>query len=105
MTQPVAQGQAERTALAWGRTSLAVLANGVLLLAKNVSHFHGPVLAAVAAGLAALIAVAVYLGGLRRQRTLAQRPLPSQITASIQVQSVGLAVLLLIAITALALFL
>lgn len=103
MTQPVAQGQAERTALAWGRTSLAVLVNGILLIVKDAHHYDGP-LRAIGAGLAVVIALSVYVVGRRRQRTLAERPLPRQITAGNEVQLVGLAVLVLIAVTALAMF-
>ena len=39
MTQPGPEGlPAERTALAWSRTSLAVLVNGVLLILKDSRH-------------------------------------------------------------------
>ena len=103
MTSPGPEGlQAERTALAWSRTSLAVLVNGVLLVLKEPRHAEEP-LRPVAAGLAAIIAVTVYVVGVRRQRTLARRPLPEPVTARAQVQLVGVAVLVLIAVTALGL--
>ena len=82
---------------------MAVLVNGALLIAKGASHFHGP-LPLIAAGLAGIIAVGVYLMGLRRQRTLARRPIPDRITASAEVQLAGIAVLVLIIVTALRLF-
>jgi uncharacterized membrane protein YidH (DUF202 family) len=105
MSPPAREGlPAERTALAWSRTSLAFLANGALLMLRDPRHFERP-LSAIAAGLAGIIAVAVYLVGVRRQRTLARRPLPGRITASVEVQLVGLAVLVLIVATALGLFL
>jgi uncharacterized membrane protein YidH (DUF202 family) len=105
LTQPGPEGlQAERTTLAWGRTSLAFLVNGVLLIVKEPRHDDGP-LHVIGAGLAVIIAVTVYLVGRRRQRTLAQRPLPDQITARFELQLVGVAVLVLIAVTALGLFL
>jgi hypothetical protein len=95
--------QAERTALAWSRTSLAVLVNGVLLILKHPGQGDGP-LPAVAAGLAGILALTVYLVGLRRQRTLACQPLPDHITARVEVQLIGAAVLALIVMTALGLF-
>ncbi len=104
MTSPGPEGsQAERTALAWSRTALAVLANGVLLVVKQPHHADQP-LRPVAAGLAAIIAATVYLVGVRRQRTLAQRPLTYSIAARAEVQLVGIAVLVLITATALGLF-
>ncbi|MGB8502337.1 DUF202 domain-containing protein [Mycobacterium sp.] len=100
MTSPGPEGlQAERTALAWSRTSLAVMVNGVLLVLKEPRNDAPP----IAAALAALIAVTVYLVGVRRQRTLARRPLPERVTARAQVQLVGVAVLVLIVVTVLGL--
>jgi uncharacterized membrane protein YidH (DUF202 family) len=96
--------QAERTALAWSRTSLAVLVNGLLLVLKELSSRTGA-MALAAAGLAGIIAVGVYLIGVRRQRSLARRPLPLRLTAGAQVHAVGTSVLVLIAVTALGLFL
>lgn len=101
MTRPGREGlQAERTALAWSRTSLAVLVNGVLLVLKEPRGGARP----LAAGLAVLIAVTIYLVGVRRQRTLARDPLPGRVTARGQVQFVGVAVLVLVAVTTLGLF-
>lgn len=97
-----AQAQAERTALSWTRTSLAVLANGVLLVLKE-PHRQGPVVL-VAAGLAGLVALVVFGVGVRRQATLARRPLPERVTARAQVQLVGASVLVLIVVTAVGLF-
>lgn len=100
MTSPGPEGlQAERTALAWSRTSLAVMVNGVLLVLTEPRNDAPP----IAAALAALIAVTVYLVGVRRQRTLARRPLPERVTARAQVQLVGVAVLVLIVVTVLGL--
>jgi uncharacterized membrane protein YidH (DUF202 family) len=93
--------QAERTALAWSRTSLGVLVNGVLLVVKHPRNDAGP----LAAGLALIIAVTIYLVGVRRQRTLARKPLPARVTARGQIHVVGVAVLVLVAVTALGLFL
>jgi len=95
--------QAERTALAWSRISLAVLANGVLLIVR-VWRDPGDWLQMIAIVLAFAIAVATYRLGLRRQRVLARRPLPTPITAGFEVQFVGWSVLVLIFVTALALF-
>jgi uncharacterized membrane protein YidH (DUF202 family) len=105
VTSPGPHGlQAERTALAWSRTSLAVLVNGLLLGLKELSSRTGPMVL-VAAGLAGIIAVGVYLIGVRRQRSLARRPLPIRVTGGAEVHAVGIAVLVLIAVTALGLFL
>jgi uncharacterized membrane protein YidH (DUF202 family) len=87
--------QAERTALAWTRTSLALLANGVVLLVKDFSLSRGPV-PLVLAGFAAATALSAYLIGVRRHRTLSLRPLPQRITTRREVYLVGVSVLGLI---------
>lgn len=96
------QTQPERTTLAWTRTSLAVLANGAILLIRDT---HGKPTAPqlVAAGLAALLALATYLIGVRRQRMLAQRPLPDRISPRREVYLTGGSIIALIVISALAL--
>ena len=93
---------AERTSLAWTRTSFGVLANGVILMLKNVHTSNGPV-RLVLAGLAAALALTTYLIGRRRQRTLSQRPLPKRITPSREVYLVGISVIVLILLIAFAL--
>ena len=94
--------QPERTALSWSRTSLGVLGNGVLLLLRDLHHYTGP-LRLLPVVLAAVIAVATYLVGRRRQRLLTQRPLPDQLAPRWQIRSIGGSVLVLIVGTALAL--
>lgn len=103
MTHPGPGLQAERTALAWSRTSLGVLVNGVLLILRQPHHYDTP-LRPIAAGLAGIIAVVIYLVGIRRERTLEQRPLPHRVSARTEVQLVGIAVLVLISVTAVGLF-
>jgi hypothetical protein len=94
--------QPERTALSWSRTSFGVLGNGALLLVRDLSHHPGgPHL--LAAGLAALVALAAYLLGRQRQRVLAQRPLPTRLTPRRQIRLIGFSVLALIGVTALTL--
>jgi uncharacterized membrane protein YidH (DUF202 family) len=90
---------AERTTLAWTRTSFAVLGNGALLAIKDLHGFEG-LTRLIAPVLAALVATCTYLIALRRQRTLRQRPLPARISARPQVYTVGFGVLLLIVVTA-----
>ncbi|MGW3625283.1 DUF202 domain-containing protein [Streptomyces sp. NPDC000880] len=90
--------QAERTSLAWSRTAFAVLANGVLMLLRDLNQFTGP-LRLLPAMMAIVVALAVYVVGRQRQRTLRQRPLPAVVTARRHVQGVGIAVLLLILAT------
>ncbi|MFL6082533.1 MAG: DUF202 domain-containing protein [Mycobacterium sp.] len=94
--------QPERTTLAWTRTSLAVLANGAILLLQR-THSDADPLRFVAAGIAALLALAAYLIGVRRQRILAQRPLPDRISPRREVYLTGGAIIALIVISALAL--
>ncbi|KAA1252133.1 DUF202 domain-containing protein [Mycobacterium simiae] len=96
---PRARGlQAERTALAWTRTSFAFLVNGALLAIKNVHTFEGPV-GLIPVFLAVAVALGTYMIALRRQRILQQQLIPKQITPRRAVYAVGLAALLLIVVT------
>jgi uncharacterized membrane protein YidH (DUF202 family) len=91
---------AERTVLAWTRTSFAFLANGVLLSVKDL---HGISLGSLLpAGLAIAAASCSYLIALQRQRTLGRRPGPTQISPRRPVYIVGIAMLTLIVVTAVA---
>jgi len=90
---------AERTTLAWTRTSFAVLGNGALLAIKDLHGSAGPT-RLIAPLLATLVATCTYLIALRRQRTLQQRPLPARISPRHHVYTVGICVLLLIVVTA-----
>jgi uncharacterized membrane protein YidH (DUF202 family) len=92
--------QPERTVLAWTRTSLAVLANGVLLLIRDpVMAREHPQPAGVVLGAAAVVAAAVvYLIGVRRQRALCVRPLPRSTTARRAVTVAGVMIGALISI-------
>lgn len=107
MNGPTAAGspdrglQAERTRLAWTRTSFAFLVNGALLAIKNVQYSEGLV-AQIPTVLAAAVALVTYLIALQRERTLANRPLPPRITPRRQVYVVGIGALVLIAVTAIA---
>jgi uncharacterized membrane protein YidH (DUF202 family) len=103
LTHPTAPPglQAERTTLAWTRTSFAFLANGALLTLRNLKGYHG-LEGLIPAGLAATVALCTYLIALQRQRTLRRRPLPARVTPRRQVYLVGMAVLLLIVVTVVA---
>lgn len=92
---------AERTTLAWTRTSFALLANGALLAIKNLHGAAGPA-ALIPAVLAAVVASGTYVIALQRQQTLQQRPIPARITPRRQVYIIGSAVLLLTVVTAFA---
>ncbi|TFV60346.1 DUF202 domain-containing protein [Mycobacterium sp. PS03-16] len=94
--------QAERTALAWTRTSFAVLANGALLMLRDLKH-HSAGLGLVAGMFAVVIAALIYVMGMRRQRTLLTRPLPRRITPRREVYVLAGAVLVLIAVSVAAL--
>ncbi|MBI3216179.1 MAG: DUF202 domain-containing protein [Mycobacterium sp.] len=93
--------QAERTSLSWGRTSLAMLANGGVLLLKEFGQAGHP-LRLAAAGLAVVIALGTYLIGTRRQAVLRKWPLPATVTATREVHLVGAAVLLLMVVSVIA---
>jgi uncharacterized membrane protein YidH (DUF202 family) len=100
--------QPERTALAWSRTSFAVLANGALLMVRNLHgevglRGHSGSFRLFAVGVAIALALCTYLIGVRRQRILARRPLPEQLTPRREVHLVGISVLVFIVGSALAL--
>ncbi|WP_077080597.1 DUF202 domain-containing protein [Mycobacterium numidiamassiliense] len=103
MTRPGAANSlpAERTILAWTRTSFAFLVNGVLLSIKNL-HGHERPTTLMAAGIAVTAAVCCYVIALRRQRVLQLRPLPARITPRRQVYLVGIATMVLITVTTIA---
>lgn len=86
--------QPERTALAWTRTSLAVIGSGVLVLLKDRNFPGSSALAArvTIAGAAAALALAVYAVGARRRRALTVRPLPQRVYARRAVLLVGTSV-------------
>jgi hypothetical protein len=84
--------------LAWTRTLLVVLANGALLMVRSNHGYNGSI-RLFAVGLA----VTVALIGRRRQLTLAHLPLPQRITPRREVYLVGISVLVLILVAAVAL--
>jgi uncharacterized membrane protein YidH (DUF202 family) len=92
---------AARTALSWTRTSFAVLANGALLMIRNL-HGSTHLAGLIPAGMAAVVAACTYVIALQRQRTLRHHPLPTRIAPRRQVYLIGTAMLLLIAVTAIA---
>lgn len=84
--------QAERTALAWTRTALAIAASGVLVLVRDGRLLGSPVrLAAVAA--AATLAAAVYTLGAHRRRQLLAHPRHCAVAGRRYVPAVGAAVI------------
>jgi uncharacterized membrane protein YidH (DUF202 family) len=96
LTQPGLQ--AERTSLAWTRTSFAVLANGALLMVRDIRH-HSVGLGLAWAAVAVVIAAVTYLIGVRRQGVLARRPLPPSITPRREVYVLTSLVLALIVLS------
>jgi uncharacterized membrane protein YidH (DUF202 family) len=107
VTSTVADGaadrgsQAERTTLAWTRTSFAFLANGALLMIKNLHGSVGPT-GSIPAALAGTVALGTFVIAVRRQRTLQRRPFPERITPRRQVYFIGTAVLALVVVTSVA---
>ena len=85
---------AERTAMAWSRTSFAFLGSGAVLMFKHLPDAVGPK-AAVPAALSGAVALATWVIAIRRQRTLRQDPLPVPLAPRRQVYFIGIAVLVL----------
>ena len=90
---------ADRTALAWTRTSFAFLGNGALLTIKNLHGPAGP-RELIPAFLAGAVALVTYLIALQRQRTLQRAAHPERISPRRQVYVIGIAVLVLVVATA-----
>jgi uncharacterized membrane protein YidH (DUF202 family) len=90
---------AERTILAWTRTSFAFLVNGVLLTIKDWHGAKGPA-TLIPPTLAGAAALCSFLITLQRQRTLGRQPIPARITVRTSVYVVGISVLVLIVVTA-----
>jgi uncharacterized membrane protein YidH (DUF202 family) len=86
--------QAERTSLAWSRTSCAVLLNGVLIVAKD-SLVVGGGTGLVACACTTATAVAIYLVGRHRQQVLHRDPLPERVVAGATIHAVAAGVLVL----------
>lgn len=93
--------QAERTTLAWSRTSFAFLVNGALLMIRNL---HGSVRPAelIPAALAGVVALGTFLIAVQRQRTLQQQPMRDYGTPRRTVHIIGTAVMVLVLVTAVA---
>jgi uncharacterized membrane protein YidH (DUF202 family) len=92
---------AERTVLAWTRTSFAFLVNGVLLSIKDFRGHHGPA-AFIPAALAVAVALGTYLIAFQRQRILQRQPIPKAITPRRSVYIIGISSIVLIAATTIA---
>lgn len=87
--------QAERTALAWTRTALAIAASGVLVLLRNhdaVGLGHDPVRITVVAA-AAMLAAGMFVLGKRRRHQLIAHPRHSAAFGRRYLPGVGLAVI------------
>ncbi|MDV3127106.1 DUF202 domain-containing protein [Mycobacterium sp. 21AC1] len=98
MTAPDPGLQAQRTSLSWTRTSFAVLGNGALLMLHDIQD-HRAGFGLAAAAVAVVIALLVYLVGVRRQRTLARHPLPRNVRPVREVHVVTIGVLVLIVVS------
>ena len=72
--------QLELMALAWKRTLLSVLANGVLPLSSGPSH-------SISSGLAFAVAVVACIACRPRGQRISSRPLPNRMTAKSHVSS------------------
>ncbi|MBU9766587.1 DUF202 domain-containing protein [Mycobacterium sp. TNTM28] len=85
--------QAERTALAWTRTALAIAASGVLVLMRDGHLLDNQLRSAVVVAAAAL-AAAVYMLGAQRRRQLLARPGDCAAAGRRYVPAVGSAVII-----------
>lgn len=86
--------RAERTGLAWSRTSLGVATNAALLAIRELGHAQLG-LALVLASLALVLAVATAIYGRHRTRALRHAPLPAPPAPSRAVLELGSGVVLL----------
>jgi uncharacterized membrane protein YidH (DUF202 family) len=86
--------QAERTSLAWTRASLAVWANGGLLLARDLAALKEPARLAGAA-LASAVALALVAIAVSRQRTF-RHPDGRRLVPRRQIHFAGVAILCLV---------
>ena len=93
--------QAERTGLAWSRTSLGVAANAALLAVREIGH-SSSALAYAPASLALVIAIATAVYGRQRTARLRHAPLPSPLAARRAVPLLGWSVVLLAALSGVA---
>jgi len=92
---------AERTVLAWTRTSFAFLVNGALLSIKDFHRHHGPA-GFIPAALAVAVALGTYVIAIQRQRILQRQPIPKEITPRRSVYIIGISSIVLIAATTIA---
>ncbi len=90
--------QADRTTLAWTRTSFAFLGNGALLMIRDLHGSAGPT-GLIPAILAGALALGTFVIAVRRQHILQGRPLPERLTPRHQVYVIGTAVLALTVVT------
>ncbi|ULN48868.1 DUF202 domain-containing protein [Mycolicibacterium goodii] len=81
--------QAERTALAWTRTALAIAASGVLVLLRDAHILDAPGRIVVVGTVVALAVGVFVLGTHRRRRLLAY---PRAAAARIHVRAAGIAI-------------
>lgn len=103
MTSPSDAGlQAERTGLAWSRTSLGVAGNAALLAIRELQH-AALTLALIPATLALVIAVATAIYGRRRTRALRHSPLPVPLAPRLAVPLLGWSVAVLAVLSGVAL--
>jgi uncharacterized membrane protein YidH (DUF202 family) len=92
--------QPERTALAWTRTSLAVVVSGALLLFKDreIGHLGEHPVQLVVGVAASAVALVVFALGVRRRKTIQGRPRTFRTSGRPEVMVAGASIILLTAL-------
>lgn len=90
--------QPERTALAWQRTTLGLLANGGLFALRSIVSSRPRPASLALAGALFVLALVVAVIGWRRERVLARATIPARLRPAAEVAILGWSVALVCAV-------